>query len=458
MTDDTPLPFDLPSVRRKKLSVDFDGGNQSSDAGLLLLRQAERKLGVCRRLAEAMPDRRDPDRVRHAMFEMVMARVSAIACGHEDAIDLDRLRHDPLMKVAVGRCPDSGAALASQSTISRLENAPSKTEAARLAAALVDQFGTTVKPGKQEILDIDDTFCAAHGGQQLAFWNAHHDERGFASMHIYHVASGTPVATILRPARTPKGTEVRTVIKHVTKRLRQHWPNTRMVWRGDSHYGRVEAMEWAEDDGADYIFGLPGNTALDALVAETANNLRFHHAKSSQIKLRTCASFMYQASSWKRPRKVVARLECSLQPDAADATSTGMRQEVDIRYVVTSLKGSAQHLYENVYCQRGQMENLIKLHKAQLASDRMSCHSATANQVRLALHTAAFWLMHGVRAAIPKTDPLARAEFATIRERLIKIGARVIEHIARIRVQLPTSCPERALFRAVALGLMPSGP
>ena len=135
-----------------------------------------------------------------------------------------------------------------------------------------------------------------------------------------------------------------------------------------------------------------------------------------------------------------------------------MREEVDSRDIVASLEGSAQHLYEDVHCQRGQMENLIKLHKAQLASDRMSCHSATANQVRLVLHTAAFWLMHGLRAAIPRTNPLASAEFATIRERLIKIGARVIEHLARIRVQLPTSCPERALFRTVALGLMPSGP
>jgi hypothetical protein len=458
MTDDTPLPFDLPAVHRKKLTVDFDGGTQSSDAGLLLLREAERKLGVCRRLAAAMPDRRDPDRVRHEMFEMVMARTSAIACGHKDAIDLDRLRHDPLMKVAVGRHPQTGAPLASQSTISRLENAPSKIEAARLGVALLDQFGVTVKPGRLEIIDIDDTFCAAHGGQQLAFWNAHHDERGFASMHIYHVASGTPVAAILRPARTPKGTEVRTVVKHVTKRLRQHWPHTRIVWRGDGHYGRVEAMEWIENDGDDYIFGLAGNAVLDAMVAKTADNLRFHHAKSRQPKLRTYASFMYQAGSWKRPRKVVARLECSLQPDAGETTSTGMRQEVDIRYVVTSLKGSAQYLYEDVYCQRGQMENLIKLHKAQLASDRMSCHSATANQVRLALHTAAFWLMHGVRAAIPQTDPLAKAEFATIRERLIKIGARVIEHLARIRVQLPTSCPEGALFRTVALGIMPSAP
>jgi len=453
MSNDTLLPFDLPSVGRKKLTIDFAGGNQSSDGGLLLLRAAERKLGVCRRLAEAMPDRRDPERVRHAMFEMVMARASAIACGYEDAIDLDRLRHDPLMKVAVGRCPESGAPLASQSTISRLENAPSKTEAARLSAALLDQLGTTVRPGKLEVLDIDDTFCAAHGGQQLAFWNAHHDERGFASMHIYHVASGTPVAAILRPARTPKGCEVRTVIRHVTKRLRRHWPKTRIVWRGDSHYGRVEAMEWAEDHDADYVFGLAGNTALDALVAETAVNLRFHHAMSSKAKLRTYASFLYQAGSWGRPRKVVARLECSLQPGEA-----GIRQEVDIRYVVTSLKGSAQHLYENIYCQRGQMENLIKLHKAQLASDRMSCHSATANQVRLVLHTTAFWLMHGVRAAIPQASPLAKCEFATIRERLIKIGARVIEHVARIRVQLPTGCPYAALFRCVARGLMPSGP
>jgi hypothetical protein len=345
MSNDMLLPFDLPAVLRKKLTVDFDGGNQSSDAGMLLPREAERRLGVCRRLAKTMPDRRDADRVRHAMFEMVMARVCAIACGHKDAIDLDRLRHDPLMKLAVGRCPESGAALASQSTISRLENAPSKTEAARLAAALLDQFGTTVKPGQLEILDIDDTFCAAHGAQQLAFWNAHHDERGFASMHIYHVASGTPVATILRPARTPKGTEVRTVIKHVTKRLRQQWPSTRLVWRGDSHYGRVEAMEWAEDNGADYIFGLAGNATLDAQVAETADMLRFHHAKSSQTKLRSYARFIYQAGSWTRPRNVVARLECSLRP--------GMRQEVDIRYVVTSLEGSAQHLYEDVYCQRG---------------------------------------------------------------------------------------------------------
>jgi hypothetical protein len=360
------------------------------------------------------------------------------------------------MKIAVGRCPESGEPLASQSTISRLENAPRKVEAARLTGALIDQFCFSVKPGKQEILDIDDTFCAAHGGQQLAFWNAYENERGFSPMHIYHVASGTPVVAVLRPARTPKGTEVRTIVKHVSRRIRKHWPTTHLIWRGDSHYGRDEAMEWAENNDVDYIFGFPGNSVLAAFVAEAADYLHIRHAFSYHDKMRSFTSFEYQAGSWSHPRRVVARLEVSMQPDP---NAEGcMRQDLDIRYVVTSLAGDPQSVYEDVYCKRGQMENLIKLHKAQLASDRTSCHSATANQVRLVLHTAAFWLMHAVRSAIPEASPLATAEFATIRERLIKIGARVIEHVARIRIHLPTSCPESQLFRHIALNLMPAVP
>jgi hypothetical protein len=439
MTEATLLPFDLPAVRRRKLTVDFDGGNQSSDAGLLLLRQSERKVGICRRLAEAMPDNRDQSRVRHQMFELVAARAFAISCGYKDGNDLNRLRHDPLLKIAVGRCPESGSPLASQSTISRLENAPRKVEAARLAGALVDQFCVGVTPRRQEILDIDDTFCAAHGGQQLAFWNAHENERGFSPMHIYHVASGTPVVAILRAARTPAGTEVRTVVKHVTRRIQTHWPITRLIWRGDSHYGREEAMRWLENNSGDYIFAFPGNSVLHGLVAKAADYLRIAHARASKDKLRYFTSVEYQAASWSRPRRVIARLEVSLQPDPNEPGY--MRQEVDIRYVVTSLGGDPRRLYEDVYCKRGQMENLIKLHKAQLASDRTSCHSATANQVRLVLHTAAFWLMHAVRSAVPELHPLAMAEFVSIRERLLKIGARVIEHVARIRVHLPTSCP-----------------
>lgn len=457
MINATPLPFDLPAVARKKLTVDFDGGNQSSDAGLLLLRGAEKKIGVCARLADAIRDRRDPTRVRHDMFELVSARVLAIACGYEDGNDLDWLRHDPALKMAVGRCPETGAALASQSTISRFENAPTKADAARLAKALVDQFTAHVTPAHRDIFDIDDTFDAAHGGQQMTFWNGHHYERGFAPMHVYHAGSGLPVATILRPAKTPNGREVRTVIKHLTKRILNSWKKANIVWRGDSHYGRAEAIDWCDTNGVGYIFGFAGNSVLDAMAAEAADHLRFWHALSDAPKSRCYKALDYQAGSWSAPRRVIARIEASMHPDPTPADPNAMRQEIDIRYVVTSLDGDAERLYEGVYCQRGQAENLIKLHKAQLASDRTSCHSATANQVRLTLHTAAFWLMHTVRAAIPQGHSLAKVEFNTLRLRLLKIAARVIEHGHRIRVHLPTSCVEKTLFRAIALGLSPSG-
>ena len=457
MMNATPLPFDLPAVRRKKLTVDFNGGNQSSDAGLLLLRGAERKIGVCARLAGAMRDRRDPIRVRHAMFELVSARVLAIACGYEDGNDLDWLRHDPALKMAVGRCPETGAALASQSTISRFENAPTKQDAARLAKALVDQFTACVTPAHRDIFDIDDTFDAAHGGQQMTFWNGHHYERGFAPMHIYHAGTGLPVAAILRSAKTPNGREVRTVIKHLTKRILKTWRRANIVWRGDSHYGRAEALDWCDANGVGYIFGFAGNSVLEAQVAEAADHLRFWHALSDAPKSRCYKALEYKAGSWSAPRRVIARIEASMQPAPTDTDPSAMRQEIDVRYVVTSLDGDAERLYEGVYCQRGQAENLIKLHKAQLASDRTSCHSATANQVRLTLHTAAFWLMHTVRAAIPQGHSLAKAEFNTLRLRLLKIAARVIEHGRRIRVHLPTSCVEKTLFRAIALGLSPSG-
>jgi Transposase DDE domain group 1 len=457
MTDATPLPFDLPAVARKKLTVDFDGGNQSSDAGLLLLRAAEAKVGICARLAAALPDRRDPSRIRHRLGEIIKARVFGICCGYEDGTDHNQLRHDPALKMAVGRCPETGKPLATQSTISRFENAPSKKDAARLAAALVDQFTAQVTPAHRDIFDIDDTFDAVHGGQQLAFWNAHHDERGFAPMHVYHAGSGLPVATILRPAKTPNGREVRTVIKHLTRRILKTWKKANIVWRGDSHYGRVEAMDWCDDNGIGYIFGFPGNSVLAAQVAEASDHLRFWHAQSDAPKLRCYKALEYKAGSWSQPRRVLARIEVSLQPDPTPGNPDAMKQEIDVRYVVTSLEGDAERLYEGVYCQRGQAENLIKLHKAQLASDRTSCHSATANQVRLTLHTAAYVLMHTVRAAIPQGHALAKAEFNTIRLRLLKIAARVVEHVQRIRVHLPTSCADKTLFRAIALGLSPSG-
>ena len=247
------------------------------------------------------------------------------------------------------------------------------------------------------------------------------------------------------PARHPRGVEVRTLLKHLVRRIRRHWPRTRLTFRGDSHYGRREAMDWCEDNGVDYIFGLAGNAALHRLAYDVADDVRVRRAEAGAERKRGFASFDYAAGSWRRERRVVARLE---------ATTRGF----DARYIVTSLAGEPRRLYEGIYCARGQAENLIKQHKGQLASDRTSCQSPLANQFRLILHTAAYWLMLALRDAVPRRMPLHWAEFATIRRSLLKIGARVVEKAARIRIHFASACPDAALFRMLAGRLAASGP
>ena len=251
---------------------------------------------------------------------------------------------------------------------------------------------------------------------------------------------------LLRPGKTPSGEEVRGHLRRLVRRIRAHWPKTRLTIRGDGHYARPEVMTWCEANAVAYIFGLPGNAVLSRLVEATADDIRVRRAEAPATVMRGYAEASYGAKSWKCRRRVAARIEAS-------------RQGLDIRFVVTNLAdGSAEWLYDTLYCARGQAENLIKLHKSQLASDRTSCRSALANQVRLVLHTAAYWLMLTLRAAIPKQQTLATAEFATLRMRLLKIAARVTETATRIRIAFAAACPEAMLFRGIALSLQPAGP
>ena len=220
------------------MTADFAGGSISSDGGLVLLRAAERRLGLAETLAGCMREWRDPARTVHTLPAMLRFRMFAIACGYEDADDCDDLRGDPLFKLAVGQAPESGRDLCSQPTMSRLENAPSLSEVGRLTAALVDIFcGSFDAPTAAITLDIDDTCDRVHGHQQLSLFNAFYDTRCFLPVHVYHVESGRPVAVLLRPGKTPSGVEVRTMLKHLTRRIRRHWPRTRLTFRGDSHYG-----------------------------------------------------------------------------------------------------------------------------------------------------------------------------------------------------------------------------
>jgi hypothetical protein len=331
--------------------------------------------------------------------------------------------------------------------MSRLENAPSALALGRMLAAMVDLFCERwASVPAAIVLDLDDTWDEAHGRQQLSLFNAHYDGYGFLPIHIFEATSGLPVAAILRPGKTPSGAEVRKILAHVIRRIRRNWPRVAILVRGDSHYGRPEALDWCEDNGISYVFGLSGNEALRRLTRPLAEDAAVRRALAGATgKVRRHASFPYAAQSWRCQRRVVARIEASAQGS-------------DTRFVVTNLGAKPKRLYQHLYCARGQMENLIKAHKTHLASDRTSCHSAAANQFRLILHSAAYWLLHTLRAATPRRSFWRTAQFDTLRLRLLKLGARVIEGATRIKVALPCAYPDKAVFAHLARAFAPQGP
>src|ERR1700719_3430058 len=253
----------FPAFAGKPVQVAFDGGRLTSDAGILLLAAIEQRLGVADRLANCIEDPRAPERVRHGLSEMIRYRALLIAAGYPDGTDCDALKSDPAFKMAVGRLPESGADLCSQPSISRLENLPGPVALKRMMQAMVELFCDSYDQVPRRILlDIDDTEDRVHGGQQLALFNAHYDSRCFLPIHIYEATSDKPVAVILRPRKTPDGAEVALVLRHVIGRIRARWPAVELVVRGDSHYGRPEAMTWCERNRIGYIFGLAGNPVL----------------------------------------------------------------------------------------------------------------------------------------------------------------------------------------------------
>jgi hypothetical protein len=426
------------SIAGKAVRAAFDGGRLTSDAGVLVLAEIERRLGIAERLARCLADPRAPGRVRHTVVDMLRFRVLLIAAGYPDANDCDTLRSDPAFKMAVGRLPESGPDLCSQPTMCRLENLPTATALKRMMAAMVELFCDSFEQVPNRIvLDIDDTEDRVHGDQELALFHAHHGERCFLPIHVYEATTGKPVAVILRPGKTPDGTEVALVLRHVVRAIRARWPRVDILVRGDSHYGRHEAMSWCERNRVGYVLGLAGNKVLLGRVAALAEGAALGRVEGEADKVRRYGEFAYAAKTWSTERRVIARVEAS-------------DRGADSRFVVTNLAGTPRWLYEAIYCARGQAENLVKAHKLHLASDRTSCTKATANQFRLVLHTAAYWLLHTLRTLAPRRSFWRAAQFDTLRLALIKVAGRVNELAARIKLALPSSYPCRRSFVLLA--------
>lgn len=446
MKDPTlPLPG-LSPVWGKPIKVRFDGGMLSSDAGILVLREVEKRLGVAERLAGCIDDPRAQEQVVHSLSDIIRFRVMMIAAGYEDGNDASSLRADPAFKLAQDRLP-SGRDLASQPTISRLENLPDLRSLLRMGQALVDLYCASFRQvPRQIVLDVDDTFDAVHGGQQLRLFNAHYDEYGFQPIVVFD-GEGRIVTAVLRPAKRPKGTQIHAFLRRLLRAIRANWPTTRILIRGDSHYCCPEVIDFCRANKLDFIFGVAPTSTLRRHIETLEASTAARYEAGTKIgpgtgKVRRFKEFLDCAASWSRVERIIARVEVG-------------DQGADTRFIATNLEGGrAKALYEKIYCRRGAAENHIKSWKTHLAADRTSCTKATANQFRLFLHAGAYWLMWGLRSMMPKRSTWRVAQFDTLRLRLIKIAARVVEMKTQIRLHLPTACPCQPILRLV-LGRLP---
>jgi len=436
-----PLPG-LSPVSGKTIVAKFDGGLLSSDGGILVLREIEQRLRVADRLAACMVDPRAPELITHTLAEIIRFRLLMIGAGYEDGNDASSLRSDPMFKMALDLSP-SDRELCSQSTISRLENLPDARALLGMGRALVDLYCESFHQVPKRItLDIDDTFDAVHGGQQLRLFNAHYDEYGFQPIVVFD-GEGRFITAVLRPAKRPGGKEIRAFLRRLLRAIRANWPKTEILLRGDSHYCCPEVLDWCRANGLDYILGVAPTTTLRRHIEslEASTKARFQ-ALPTEGKTRRFKEFLDGAASWSRVERIIARVEAGAEGP-------------DTRFIVTNLNTrNARVLYEDVYCRRGHAENHIKSWKTHLAADRTSCTKATANQLRLFLHAGAYWLMWGLRVSMPKRSVWRVAQFDTLRLRLIKVAARVVEMKTMIRIQLPTSCPAQDILRLV-LGRIP---
>src|SRR6516165_8088627 len=430
-----PTPLPLAPVGSKAVELDFNGGRLSSDAGVVLLKDLDDQLGVTHDLAMVLKDPRDPRRVAFTVEDVLKQRVYQIAAGYEDANDANTLRDDPIFNLMLDRLPETGDSLASQPTLSRFENRDSRTELYRMARVLLDHFiASYAKPPQIIVLDVDDTEDRVHGQQEQARYDGYYGGYCFMPLHVYEGLSGRLITTILKAKRFT-GAQMLAVLKRLVKRLRQVWPHTLLIVRGDSHFAYPEVMQWIEaQPSMGYVTGLTSNVVLQALAREVVEQATRAYALSGH-KVTRFHSTRYQAGTWSRPRRVVIKVEVS-------------EQGINTRFVVTDLEQArTKVLYQKIYCARGQAENEIKDHKLYLKSDRTSCHRFEANQLRVLLHSAAYVLLETLRREVLKTTQWASATMETIQLRLLKVGARVQECEDRITISCPSSCPVAPILR-----------
>ena len=446
MTECTQSQFQFARHFSREVVAGFDGGQMTTDAGGLLLRETDLRLNLLTRFAECFVDRRNPILTKHSVRELVAQRVYGLALGYEDLNDHDQLRHDPMLRLLAGKQHLAEEPLADKSTLNRLElNDGAASRYSKITywrdaidELLVEIFVEAHATAPEEIvIDVDTTDVELHGSQEGRFFDGYYDE--YCYLPLYLFCGEHLLGVRLREANQDASAGSLREIERVVGQIRRHWPQVRIVLRGDSGFCRDELMSWCEANGVKFLFGFARNERLRRLIAEPlAEAARQYQA--TQKPARVLVEFSYQTTtgSWQRERRVVAKAEY-------------IDGKENPRYVVTSLTAeecTAQQLYEQRYCARGDMENRIK-EQFSLFADRASAESLRANQLRMYLSAMAYVLVSGLRRLGLQATELASAQVTTIRARLLKIGAAVRVSVRRVVLSMAAGYPWAALYAQV---------
>jgi Transposase DDE domain group 1 len=452
LKDDSSLSLDFPALSLtlcKEVVARFDGGEITSDAGLVLLSQADRSICLTQALADAIDDQRQVSKVEHTYWTLLQQRIYAIACGYPDANDLNTLRHDPALKLACGRCPKTEPALASQPSLSRFENTLTAKDLLRMGKVVARKVIAQLPQGtKRVILDVDASDDPCHGQQEFEFFNRHYDCHCFLPLYLFVTdESGCQrlLSILLRPGKAGATLGLTGLLRQAVSLLRERFPHTKIVLRADAGFGCDKVLRLCDRLRIGYVLGLAQNSRLQEFSTSCQIRAAIRH-KFEGDGCREWGSFLYKAHSWHKERQVVVKAEVT-------------RGELNPRYIVFGgnsgkdggepflSEKSPQDLYL-FYCGRGDIENRIKEMKLDLNSGRTSCHSFLANQARLLLFAAAGVLLGVLKQAAFDTK-WAKATLGTLRLRLLKVGARVVESYRKIWLHLPTSFPEQATWRTM---------
>lgn len=441
----------FPDLFRKPLIAHFDRPHASSDGGAIMLKAADRRLGLIEGLAACLEDRREPGKVAHSLRDLLGQRIFAIACGYPDANDAARLADDPVHKLLLDRDPIRGEPLASQPTLSRFENGVRRGALYRLGEVEFEQvLGRHAKRLRQVwhiTVDLDVTDDETHGAQQLAFFNGHYGHWCYLPMLAFLTFNREPdqylCAAVLRPGNAPTQRGTLALLKRILRRLQERFPAARILVRLDGGFAEPELFEFLDEVNVDYVVALAKNAVLERLAALdmiTVRCLSEQRGKTAHVYGET----RYAARTWERERRVIYKAEVVRLP--------GREPKDNPRFVVTNLTRPPRRLYERIYCRRGELENRIKELQLGLEIDRTSCSRFWANQLRVLLTAAAYLLMQEVRLKAARTV-WARAQVWTLREQLLKLGVQVVVSVRRIVLHLPASYPFLDAWRRVAVGL-----